>query len=114
MKPTSRTVWFSRPSLPNQSSRGGNRLFTIDCDNLHASDESRRSMPAVNVGKPIDASVNCYLTHHKQGCFLRYTGISLLLPRCLTVTSRGTGRRFPNGKRSLCARRYSRRLPTGG
>ncbi len=63
-----------------QSNGGGkgkavDRLYVLDCGQGHATDQSRWS-PGVNVGKPIDISVSCYLIHHAQGYFLWDTGIS--------------------------------------
>ncbi len=51
------------------------RLYILDCGQGHAPDESRWTA-GVNVGKPIDISVNCYLIHEPQGYFLWDTGIS--------------------------------------
>ena len=61
-----------------QSSGGGQgveRLYVLDCGQGHATDQSRWS-PGVNVGKPIDISVSCYLIRHAQGYFLWDSGIS--------------------------------------
>ena len=51
------------------------RLYLLDCGQGHATDQSRWS-PGVNVGKPIDISVSCYLIRHGQEYFLWDTGIS--------------------------------------
>jgi glyoxylase-like metal-dependent hydrolase (beta-lactamase superfamily II) len=51
------------------------RLYVLDCGLGHATDESRWTV-GVNVGKPIDITVSCYLIHHASGYFLWDTGIS--------------------------------------
>lgn len=51
------------------------KLYVLDCGQGHANDESRWTV-GVNVGKPIDISVSCYLIHHADGYFLWDTGIS--------------------------------------
>ncbi len=55
--------------------QGVERLYVLDCGQGHAADQSRWS-PGVNVGKPIDISVSCYLIRHAQGYFLWDTGIT--------------------------------------
>lgn len=55
--------------------KGADRLYVLDCGQGHANDESRWTV-GVNVGKPIDISVSCYLIHHANGYFLWDTGIS--------------------------------------
>jgi N-acyl homoserine lactone hydrolase len=57
------------------SGKGVDRLYVLDCGQGHAPDESRWTV-GVNVGKPIDISVSCYLVHHADGYFLWDTGIS--------------------------------------
>ena len=57
------------------SGKGVDRLYVLDCGQGHANDESRWTV-GVNVGKPIDISVSCYLIHHADGYFLWDTGIS--------------------------------------
>ena len=51
------------------------RLYVLDCGQGHAADQSRWTV-GVNVGKPIDISVNCYLIRHGRDWFLWDTGIS--------------------------------------
>ena len=51
------------------------RLYVLDCGQGHSNDESRWTV-GVNVGKPIDISVSCYLIHHANEYFLWDTGIS--------------------------------------
>jgi N-acyl homoserine lactone hydrolase len=58
--------------------RGVDRLYILDCGQGHVADQSRWS-PGVNVGKPYDISVNCYLIHDSQGYLLWDTGISDLV-----------------------------------
>lgn len=60
---------------PQSQASGVDRLYILDCGQGHAPDESRWTV-GVNVGKPIDISVNCYLIHDTQGYFLWDTGIS--------------------------------------
>jgi N-acyl homoserine lactone hydrolase len=55
--------------------KGVDRLYVLDCGQGHAPDESRWTV-GVNVGKPIDISVSCYLVHHADEYFLWDTGIS--------------------------------------
>ena len=57
------------------SAKAAERLYVLDCGQGHATDQSRWS-PGVNVGKPIDISVSCYLIRHGQEYFLWDTGIS--------------------------------------
>ena len=68
------TSW---PSASNAAPSGGavDRLYVFDCGLGHANDESRWTV-GVNVGKPIDITVSCYLIHHTDGYFLWDTGIS--------------------------------------
>ncbi len=51
------------------------RLYVLDCGQGHSNDESRWTV-GVNVGKPIDISVSCYLIRHANDYFLWDTGIS--------------------------------------
>ena len=52
------------------------KLYVIECGAAHIADQSRWS-PGVNVGVPIDFSVNCYLIHHtSEGYMLWDTGIT--------------------------------------
>ena len=67
-------LWASA-SWAQSSEQVINRLYVLDCGQAHAADQSRWS-PGVNVGKPIDISVSCYLIHHAQGYLLWDTGIS--------------------------------------
>jgi N-acyl homoserine lactone hydrolase len=69
-------LFWSGPASAQSKQSGVDRLYILDCGNGHATDQSRRWTPGVNVGKPIDISVNCYLIHHAQGYFLWDTGIS--------------------------------------
>jgi N-acyl homoserine lactone hydrolase len=57
------------------NAKGVDRLYVMDCGLGHAKDESRWTV-GVNVGKPIDITVSCYLIHHADGYFLWDTGIS--------------------------------------
>ncbi len=57
------------------TAKTADRLYVLDCGQGHAPDESRWTV-GVNVGKPIDISVNCYLIHHGDEYFLWDTGIS--------------------------------------
>ena len=65
-----------RPALAQSKGSGVDRLYVLDCGKGHATDESARWTPGINVGKPIDIGVSCYLIHHAQGYFLWDTGIS--------------------------------------
>lgn len=64
-----RGLWAGPPA------GAADRLYVLDCGLGHAPDESRWTV-GVNVGKPIDISVNCYLIHHGNEYFLWDTGIS--------------------------------------
>jgi glyoxylase-like metal-dependent hydrolase (beta-lactamase superfamily II) len=64
---------MSAAAVPDAS--GVDRLYVLDCGEGHAADRSRWSV-GVDVGKPIDISVSCYLIHHGQEYFLWDTGIS--------------------------------------
>jgi N-acyl homoserine lactone hydrolase len=68
-------VVAAAPPKPQSQASGVDRLYILDCGQGHAPDESRWTV-GMNVGKPIDISVNCYLIHHAQGYFLWDTGIS--------------------------------------
>ena len=68
-------IFLSAPSWAQPSGKGVDRLYVLDCGQGHANDESRWTV-GVNVGKPIDISVSCYLIHHADGYFLWDTGIS--------------------------------------
>ena len=61
-------------SLTAGAPTGVDRLYVLDCGVGHAADQSRWSV-GVNIGKPIDISVKCYLIRHAQGYFLWDTGI---------------------------------------
>jgi N-acyl homoserine lactone hydrolase len=67
--------FLSSASWAQPSGKGVDRLYVLDCGQGHANDESRWTV-GVNVGKPIDISVSCYLIHHADGYFLWDTGIS--------------------------------------
>jgi len=54
-------------------SRTVDRLYVLDCGEVHAPDQSRWS-PGVNVGKPIVNSDNCYLIRHGKDWLLWDTG----------------------------------------
>jgi N-acyl homoserine lactone hydrolase len=69
-------LFFAAPGYPQSSGPGVDRLYILDCGNGLAPDQSRRWTPGMNVGKPLDIPVNCYLIHHAQGYFLWDTGIS--------------------------------------
>jgi len=71
-------VLFLSASTGRGQSKAGNvdRLYVLDCGMGRAPDQSARWTPGVNVGKPLDIPVNCYLIHHAQGYFLWDTGIS--------------------------------------
>lgn len=64
----------SKPASKAAAS-GVDRLYVLDCGVGHAADQSRWSV-GVNIGKPIDISVKCYLIRHAQGYFLWDTGVS--------------------------------------
>lgn len=64
------------PRRAQSKSDGVDRLYVLDCGMGRAPDESARWTPGVNVGKPLDIPVSCYLIHHAQGYFLWDTGIS--------------------------------------
>ena len=68
---------FISPSASWAQSGGktADRLYVLDCGQGHSNDESRWTV-GVNVGKPIDISVSCYLIHHANEYFLWDTGIS--------------------------------------
>lgn len=55
---------------------GIDKMYVLDCGQGHAADQARWSA-GINVGKPIDISVSCYLIHHAtKGYFLWDTGVS--------------------------------------
>ena len=64
-----------RTSWAQASGKGADRLYVLDCGQGHSNDESRWTV-GVNVGKPVDISVSCYLIHHGDSYFLWDTGIS--------------------------------------
>jgi N-acyl homoserine lactone hydrolase len=66
---------FPRASWAQSGGKTVDRLYVLDCGQGHSNDESRWTV-GVNVGKPIDISVSCYLIHHASGYFLWDTGIS--------------------------------------
>jgi len=68
-------IFLPAPSWAQPSGKGVDKLYVLDCGQGHANDESRWTV-GVNVGKPIDISVSCYLIHHADGYFLWDTGIS--------------------------------------
>ena len=67
--------FLSSATWAQPTGKGVDRLYVLDCGQGHATDESRWTV-GVNVGKPIDISVSCYLIHHTDGYFLWDTGIS--------------------------------------
>ena len=68
-------ILLSSAAGAQPSGKGVDRLYVLDCGQGHANDESRWTV-GVNVGKPIDISVSCYLIHNADGYFLWDTGIS--------------------------------------
>jgi glyoxylase-like metal-dependent hydrolase (beta-lactamase superfamily II) len=65
------------PAMAQSQESGIDRIYIFDGGNGHALDESLRWTPGLNVGKPIDISVSCYLIHHKtKGYFLWDTCLS--------------------------------------
>jgi glyoxylase-like metal-dependent hydrolase (beta-lactamase superfamily II) len=68
-------LFLSSRSFANPSAGAADRLYVLDCGQGHAPDESRWTV-GVNVGKPIDISVSCYLVRHGSDYFLWDTGIS--------------------------------------
>jgi glyoxylase-like metal-dependent hydrolase (beta-lactamase superfamily II) len=68
-------IFLCRTTLAQPTGKGVDRLYVLDCGQGHAPDESRWTV-GVNVGKPIDISVSCYLMHDADGYFLWDTGIS--------------------------------------
>src|SRR6266481_2711731 len=67
--------FLSSATWAQPGGKGVDRLYVLDCGQGHANDESRWTV-GVNVGKPIDISVSCYLIHNADGYFLWDTGIS--------------------------------------
>src|SRR6266849_2396844 len=67
--------FVTRASWAQSKEQGVDRLYVLDCGQGHATDQSRWTV-GVNVGRPIDISVSCYLIHDAQGYFLWDTGIS--------------------------------------
>jgi len=63
------------PGWAQMGGKAADRLYVLDCGQGHVADQSRWTV-GVNVGKPIDISVSCYLIHDSQGYFLWDTGIS--------------------------------------
>jgi N-acyl homoserine lactone hydrolase len=68
-------IFLSSVTSAQPGGKGVDRMYVLDCGQGHANDESRWTV-GVNVGKPIDISVSCYLIHHADGYFLWDTGIS--------------------------------------
>ena len=66
-------LWANAAETQTLGKGGVDKLYILDCGQGHAPDESRWTV-GVNVGKPIDISVSCYLIHHAQGYFLWDTG----------------------------------------
>jgi N-acyl homoserine lactone hydrolase len=66
---------FSVASATAESGRTVDRLYILECGEVHAPDQSRWS-PGVNVGKPIVNSDNCYLIQHGADWLLWDTGYS--------------------------------------
>jgi len=64
-----------RTSWAQAGGKSADRLYILDCGQGHSNDESRWTV-GVNVGKPVDISVSCYLIHHGDNYFLWDTGIS--------------------------------------
>jgi N-acyl homoserine lactone hydrolase len=62
-------------SVPNPGPGKVQRLWDIDCGQIHSTEMSRW-MDGINVNKEVDLSVNCYLIQHDRGLFLWDTGIS--------------------------------------
>jgi N-acyl homoserine lactone hydrolase len=69
------TTLLPSTSRAQSSAKAIDRLYILDCGQGHATDESRWTV-GVNIGKPVDISVNCYLMRDSQGYFLWDTGIS--------------------------------------
>jgi N-acyl homoserine lactone hydrolase len=67
--------FFSSTTWAQSAGKTADKLYVLDCGQGHANDESRWTV-GVNVGKPIDISVSCYLIHHADAYFLWDTGIS--------------------------------------
>jgi glyoxylase-like metal-dependent hydrolase (beta-lactamase superfamily II) len=67
--------FFAGTTWAQSSVKAADRLYILDCGQGRATDESRWTT-GLNIGKPIDISVNCYLIHDSQGYFLWDTGIS--------------------------------------
>jgi N-acyl homoserine lactone hydrolase len=66
-------VSLAAPAAPPAES--ADRLYVLDCGLGHSNDESRWTV-GVNVGKPVDITVSCYLVHHANSYFPWDTGIS--------------------------------------
>jgi len=62
------------PARAQQTTRGVDRLYVLDCGRGTAPNQGRFS-PGYNDGKPFDLSDNCYLIRHAQGYLLWGTGI---------------------------------------
>ncbi|MDB5410160.1 MAG: conserved hypothetical protein AttM-like protein [Rhodospirillales bacterium] len=79
MKPSATTVATIAAlglSVRSTAAAGGrtvDRLYVLQCGEVHAPDQSRWS-PGVNVGKPIVNSDNCYLIRHGEDWLLWDTG----------------------------------------
>src|ERR1700693_2038258 len=67
--------FLSSSTWAQSAAKTADRLYILDCGQGHANDEARCTV-GLNVGKPIDISVSCYLIHHADGYFLWDTGIS--------------------------------------
>jgi glyoxylase-like metal-dependent hydrolase (beta-lactamase superfamily II) len=68
-------LFYSRPSFAKPDAKTVDRLYVLDCGQGYANDESRWTV-GVNIGKPINISVSCYLVRHGSDYFLWDTGIS--------------------------------------
>lgn len=68
-------LFLASSSWAQMGGKAADRLYVLDCGQGHVADQSRWTV-GVNVGKPIDISVSCYLIHDSQGYFLWDTGIS--------------------------------------
>jgi hypothetical protein len=55
-------LFVARASWAQPKEQGVDRLQVLDCGQGHAADQSRWT-GGVNVGKPVNISVSCYLIH---------------------------------------------------
>jgi N-acyl homoserine lactone hydrolase len=82
--------FFVHTSSAQMGGKAADRLYVLDCGQGHTEDQSRWTV-GVNVGKPIDISVSCYLIHDSQGYFLWDTGISDYVASMPNGWQAGTG-----------------------